>query len=111
MDEDCNEFSTMREENGADGSYKYEYTDSLGYTDSYETDASGNEVLGEFCVEDVNAWDYDWCYEDWIDVDGNHHHRRTDAEGNMCEETYYLDGTWNNCDGVHMDMEGREIIS
>lgn len=92
-----------------DGRVTMETTDNFGNTNTEIFTSDGSEYLGDFCVDDEDMEDFGWCYEDWIDADGNHHHKSTDPDGNECEEVFYLDGTFTDCDGNTLTMDGATV--
>jgi hypothetical protein len=109
-DEESWDFDMEIESWNADGSYSVEYTDRWGNTDSYETDATGNEVLGGYCYPEDPSEGDQWCYESYIDMDGNTWETETAPDGTVCTYTYYWDGRYMDCDANMWSPDGYMIL-
>ena len=108
LDEDGWDFTHSHYRVEPDGSTRYEFMDSEGNEFTEEFSATGEEILGDYCDEDLPP-EETWCFREWIDVDGNHHVETTDPDGNVCHETFNIDGTYLDCDGNLQDMNGNSV--
>jgi len=79
LDEDGWDYNYEKFSTDAEGNFRYEFIDSEGNEFVEEFTGNGEEVLGEWCDEDVPE-EEKWCYYEYIDVDGNHHMISTDPD-------------------------------
>jgi hypothetical protein len=90
----------------------YEYTDSNGNTNSQEWDDSGNEYYGQWCDptdDELTAGEYQYCEESGMDAEGNTWVNSWDTDGVTCNELFYWDGSYQDCDGNHISVDGLMI--
>lgn len=79
LDDDGWDYNYERSSVDAEGNWSYEFIDSEGNEYREDYSATGEEILGDWCDEDLPP-EETWCYYEWIDVDGNHHVRTTDPD-------------------------------
>jgi hypothetical protein len=90
----------------------YEYTDSNGNTNSQAWDETGNEYYGQWCDpsdDELAAGEYQYCEESGMDAEGNTWVSSWDTDGMQCDELFYWDGSYQDCDGNHISVDGLMI--
>lgn len=96
LDDEGWDYNYERHAVDAEGNFSYEFIDSEGNEFREDYSATGEEILGDYCYADEDETlppEENWCFREWIDVDGNHHILTTDPNGIECNEIFFTDGT------------------